>query len=128
MVTLALISILAGIAIPLYNGYVREGHLTTIRSNMNGLRTVIEDFRLDNGNYGATGNLVGLANINAVFNWDPSGDLGAYTYTVAVTGTNSYDVWGVFNSNNAIWVRCENRFQTCCDTETSSNSAPSAAC
>jgi len=128
MITIAIISILATIAIPLYNGYIREGHFTAMRSNMNGLRTVIEDYRLDNGNYGATGNLVGVAAIDTRFNWDPAGDSGAYTFTVSVTAADSYDVWAVLNANNATWVRCETRFQTCCDSETSSSSSPSSAC
>jgi hypothetical protein len=42
----------------------------------------------------------------------------AYTYVVSVTGTNSYDVWGTFNANNAIWIRCDNRFANCCDPDT----------
>lgn len=128
MVTIAVISILTGIAIPLYNGYVREGHLTGMRSTMGGLRTVMEDFRLDNGNYGANANLVGLAAINGRFAWNPSGDTSAYTYTVAVTGTNSYDVWGVFNANANIWARCDNRFANCCDPDTPGATAVGNPC
>lgn len=127
MVAIAVLSVLVSIAIPTYNRYIREGHFATMRSNMNGLRTIIEDFHLDNGDFDGTGNLVGLAAINGRFNWNPVGDLGNYTYTVAVTGTNSYDVWGQFDTGG-IWVRCENRFSTCCDSESSSSSAPSGSC
>jgi prepilin-type N-terminal cleavage/methylation domain-containing protein len=126
MITIAIITSIAAIAIPAYNGYVREGHFTTMRATLNGLRTVIEDYHLENGNYGSAGNLVGLSAINGRFGWNPGGDLGAYTYTVAVTGTNSYDAWGQFSST--VWLRCENRFGTCCDSESSSSSAPSGSC
>lgn len=126
MITIAIITTLTAIAIPIYDGYIREGHLTTMRSTMNGLRTPVEDFRLDNGGYGATGNLVGVAAIDARFGWEPGGDTAAYTYTVAVTGTNSYDVWGTFNANTAIWVRCDNRFSNCCDPD--SGTAVTSAC
>jgi prepilin-type N-terminal cleavage/methylation domain-containing protein len=137
MITIAIISILAGIAIPLYDGYIREGHLSTIRTTLNGLRTPLEDFRLDNGSYGPTGDLVG---VNAItrpslpswplatgpYDWNPSGDMSPYTYTVSVTGTNSYDVWGTFNANAAIWVRCDRRFANCCDPD--SGTAVTNAC
>jgi type IV pilus assembly protein PilE len=128
MITVAIIFVLAGIAVPLYNGYVREGHFTTMRATMNGLRTIIEDYRLDNGNYGAAGNLVDLAAIDGRFGWEPGGDTSGYTYTVSVTATDSYDIWGVANGNSTIWVRCEDRFSTCCDPDTSSGGAPTDAC
>jgi len=124
MITIAVLTLLTAIAIPAYNGYIREGHLTTIRANMSGLRTILEDYRLDNGNYGAAGDLVGLAAINARFNWNPSGDMGSYNYTISVTGTDSYDVLGLFNTS--IWARCDDRFTSCCDPDTPG--ATSAAC
>jgi type IV pilus assembly protein PilE len=127
MIAIAVLSVIVSIAIPSYNRYILEGHFATMRSTLNGLRTVIEDYHLDNGNFGSTGNLAGLGAINGRFGWNPGVDLGAYVYTVAVTGTNSYDVWGQFGSDGA-WVRCENRFGTCCDSESSSSSAPSGSC
>jgi prepilin-type N-terminal cleavage/methylation domain-containing protein len=128
IIAVAILSILAAIALPLYEGYITEGHQASMRSTLNGLRTPLEDYRLENGNYGGTGNLVGIANINGRFDWDPSGDSSAYSYTVSVTGTNSYDVWGFFNANTGIWVRCENRFSNCCDSETASASSYNSAC
>jgi len=128
MIAIAILSVLAGIAIPLYTGYITEGHQASMRTTLNGLRTPLEEYRLENGNYGNTGQLVGVSNINSRFDWDPSGDSGAYEYTVSVTGTNSYDVWGVFQANNGIWVRCEDRFSNCCDSETASGSSATAAC
>ena len=97
-----------------------------MRSTINGLRTVLEDFRLENGSYGATGNLVGVAAIDARFNWDPTGDSSPYTYTLAVTSTNSYDVWGTYIASAAIWVRCDNRLSNCCDPD--SGTAVTNAC
>jgi prepilin-type N-terminal cleavage/methylation domain-containing protein len=126
MIAIAIISVLAGIAIPLYDGYIREGHLATMRMTLDGLRTPVEDFRLENGSYGATGNLVGVAAIDGRFSWEPSGDSSPYTYTVVVTGTNSYDVLGTYNANAAIWVRCDNRFSNCCDPD--SGTAVTSAC
>ena len=124
MITIAVISILTAIAIPAYNGYIRESHLTTMRSTIAQLRVILEDFRLENGSYGANGNLVGLAAINGRYNWNPTGDMGGHSYTVSVTNTNSYDVWGIFNAG--IWVRCDNRFSNCCDPD--SGTAVTSAC
>lgn len=123
MIAIAILSVLAAIAIPLYRGYILEGHFASMRTTLNGMRTSIEDFRLENGNYGPVGNLVDIAAIDGRFAWQPAGDTGAYTYTVAVTGTNSYDLWGVFDANNAIWARCDNRYQSCCDSETTGSTS-----
>lgn len=127
LISIAVLSVVVSIAIQSYHNYIREGHFATMRINMNGLRTILEDFHLDNGNFGAAGTLTGLANIDARFNWNPAGDLGSYEYTVAVIGTNSYDVWGRFQTGGT-WVRCESRFSNCCDSQTNAGSDPSDPC
>lgn len=126
IITVAIISILAGIAIPLYDGYVTEGHFTSIRTSINSMRVPIEDFRLENGNYGGVTTLVGEAAIDGRFGWEPGSDVGAYTYTVAVVSTGNYHVWGTFGTD--VWVRCENRQSNCCDSDTAGATAANAAC
>ena len=126
MITIAVIAVITTIALPAYNNYIREGHFATMRATVNGLRTVIEDYHLENGNFGSSGNLVGLTAIDGRFDWDPGGDLGGYNYTVAISGSNSYDIWGQYGTD--VWVRCEDRFRTCCDSGTSGSSAPSGSC
>lgn len=124
MIVIAILSVLTAIAIPLYNGYILEGQFSTMRTTTSGLRTILEDFRLDNGNYGTAGTQFtentsgGVTQISNQYPWNPSGDMSAHTYVVSVTGTNSYDVWGITNANTSIWVRCDNRFSTCCDSDT----------
>ncbi|MEZ5585697.1 MAG: prepilin-type N-terminal cleavage/methylation domain-containing protein [Sedimenticolaceae bacterium] len=124
MITIAVLTILTSIAIPLYSGYIREGHYAALHANLNSLRTPIEDFRLENGNYGAAGNLTGEAAINARFGWDPGSDISRYDYTVAIVGTNNYHVWGTFGAD--IWVRCEDRMSKCCESD--GGGSPSSAC
>ncbi len=51
---------------------------------------------------------------------------GAYTFDVVSATSNSYDVQGEFNAD--IWVRCENRMNKCCDADTPSATAVTAAC
>ncbi|MDJ0740313.1 MAG: type IV pilin protein [Gammaproteobacteria bacterium] len=124
MISIAVLSVIVAIAVPAYNNYIRESHFTTIRTTLNGMRTALEDFRLENGNYGANATLTGIAQISSSqggrFDWTPAGDPAAYTYTVVVTATNSYDVYGVFG--NGVWARCDNRYQNCCDADTAGSS------
>ncbi len=126
MITIAVLSVIVAIAIPAYNGYIREGHFTTMRATLQGMRTPIEDFRLENGSYGANSNLSGVAAISSRFGWQPTGDTSAYAYTVSVTSTGSYDAWGTFGAN--IWVRCDTRFTNCCDSTTPGATAVTNAC
>lgn len=121
IISVAIISILASIAIPLYSGYIREGHLATMRTDMNSLRTPIEDFRLENGSYAPGADLDTY--IADVFD---EVDGGRYTYDVVNESTSSYDVWGFFSDD--VWVRCEDRFGNCCDSETAGATAHDAAC
>ena len=125
MIAIAIIAIITTIAIPLYNGYIREGHLTSMRSTMNGLRTIMEDFRLENGTYGPGAS--GLTAIDSTYGWNPSGDPNAYSFTVSAT-TNTYSVWAILNSNTGIWARCDNRFSNCCDPDTPTATTVTDAC
>lgn len=119
MVTIAVIAVLAAISIPLYSGYVREGHFSSMRSSLSRLRTDIEDFRLENETYVNVGTSAAVAPILAELNSGP------YTYAVTAT-TNSYDVTGVFTS--AVWVRCDIRFSNCCDPDTPGATNVTSAC
>lgn len=117
MITIAVLSIIAAIAVPLYEGYVREGHYASMRTTMSGLRTQIEDFRLENGTYVGVAGSLDLAGMNS----------GAYTYSISPT-TGSYDMWGILDTNTTIWTRCQDRMNRCCDSDTSGATAANAAC
>lgn len=119
MITVAIISVIASIAVPLYTGYVREGHLTAMRTEIVGLRTEIEDYRLENGSYT---NIAAFPPFAA--RWTELNH-GPYSYTIAPT-SNSYDVWGTLSSNASIWVRCDTRISNCCDSD--SGTAVTSAC
>jgi len=51
MIAIAIISVIAAIAIPAYNGYITEARIAAARSNIDSLRLFLEDYRLDNGTY-----------------------------------------------------------------------------
>ena len=125
MIAMAIIFTIAAIAIPVYRGYLAESYYGVMRTNLHDMRIIIEDFRLDNGNYGTPGStFTGLGAINTQYGWQPSGDLDGYTYTVAVRNlTVGYDVW--VSHVTGLWVRCDARLSNCCDGN-SGNPASSA--
>ena len=51
MITIAIISVVAGIAIPAYNGYITTARMTEADTNLAALRLAQEEFFLENNNY-----------------------------------------------------------------------------
>jgi hypothetical protein len=101
-----------GIAIPLYNGYIRESHLATLRTDLNSLRTPIEDFRLDSTGYNDTARRTlntYIADVLAEVN------SGNYDYTCAESRHQQLRRMGRARCQY-IWMRCEDRFRNCCDS------------
>ena len=87
MIVIAILSIIAAIAIPAYNGYILEARLTSARINIEPLRLALEDFWLDNGAF-VEGEWIpsGTQTLAAsnVLGWNPDGDEGKYKYEVAI--------------------------------------------
>ena len=119
LIAMAIIAILSAIAIPAYNSYIREGHFTTLRADMDSLRVPIEDYRLENATYAGVTAELGVAAIMTDIN------SAAYTFTVSPT-TNSYTITGVYNPR--VWVRCENRMNTCCYADPDGTTLVTSAC
>ncbi len=91
MIVIAILSIIAAIAIPAYNGYIREARITSARINIEPLRLALEDYWLDNGEFVAglwiPGGTQSLAGNNSL-GWSPDGDEGKYDYNIIVSGNN----------------------------------------
>ena len=116
VVAIAILAIIAGLAIPAYNGYIREARLGAMRTNLDSMRVALEDYRLDNGNYGPAGPY-DTSGIATTYGWTPEGGAANYAYTVApatVGSTVTYNAW-VTDAGSSTWVRCDNRMATCCD-------------
>lgn len=118
MIVVAILTVIAAVAIPAYNGYIREAKLGVARQNMDSLRIFLEDYYLENGTYKAGGSTSftqygATTEIESNFNWTPDGDQGLYSYKVTA-GTNSYDVLARYK-NATPWLLCQNRMNTCCD-------------
>lgn len=122
MVAIAVIGIITAIAVPTYREYILSSRANTMEYNMASLRVLMEDYRLDNGDYGAVGTLNGEAAISNRFNWHPDSDLGGYTFTMNVMA-NTYDIW-VVHDESGNWRRCDDRMSSCCGDE----DLPVAAC
>jgi prepilin-type N-terminal cleavage/methylation domain-containing protein len=97
MITIAILTVLAGIAIPAYNGYVREARINTANANIEPLRIALEDFWLDNGEYGTRNPETWIPGgtqtlESGTLNWRPDpGDKGMFNYSVTST-SNSYSI------------------------------------
>jgi type IV pilus assembly protein PilE len=86
MITLAVLSIIAAIAVPTYLGYIEEGRMSSVRGNVEPLRLALEDFFLENNTY-ATGSWLADGSdttLDTNIGWHPDGDSGQYDYIVAV--------------------------------------------
>ncbi len=90
MVVVAIIAIIAAVAIPSYNDYVRQGKLTEAFGTLSDYRVRMEQYNVDNRNYGAAGGDCGPA--------VPSGS--NFTYTcVAGTPASTYVATATSNVN-----------------------------
>jgi len=124
MVVVAIITVIAAIAVPAYNGYITEARLGAARMNADSLRVFMEDYFLDNASYIVGGDTTYTeAELDTNFGWTPDGDNDAYSYSVTVT-TTSWDITVQHTAGG--WIRCENRMNNCCDSETAGASL--AAC
>lgn len=99
MIVAAILSLLALLAIPAYNGYVTVARQTSARANIEPLRIAVEDYRLDNM-------ATGYANLNnlywqpsgsktletGVLGWQPDGDHDQFNYAVTGADATGYTI------------------------------------
>jgi type IV pilus assembly protein PilE len=124
MIAVAILAIVAAIAVPAYQGYLRESRLGAMRMNLDTLRIAVEAHRLDSpiGTYGS-GSYAGKTvsgsfswspvNTNLAWqDWQPTGDGGSYEYSVALTSNGlSYDMTA--KDSSGLNLICTNRMSTC---------------
>ena len=114
MIAIAILAIITTIAVPAYQGYIREAQLGTARINADSLRVFLEDWRLENSTYQIAGDTVYDPKDKAELGWTPDGDQDLYDYQIVGATTNSYTVVITYTPSGR-WLRCENRMTTCCD-------------
>ena len=95
MIAVAILSIVAAVAIPIYRDYIQTARMGTLINNVATIEVFQEDFRLRNGTY-QEGEWDGGADADlALLGWAPQDDDGTvYAITVAgdtytVTATDS---------------------------------------
>lgn len=86
MVVIAIISILASIAIPQYNDYVRRASLQEAFSNLSDFKVKLEQFYQDNRSYGTVGQAIPCGHDGTANRIDFSPANSKFAYTCALTG------------------------------------------
>lgn len=108
MIVVAILAIIAAIAIPAYEGYIRETRLGAMRMNLDTLRIAVEAFRLDDrdGRYrpASPNPPYSGTTIETVYGWRPDGDSGAYTYAVSNPTSTVYTLSAL---GGGYWTRCD---------------------
>jgi type IV pilus assembly protein PilE len=107
MITVAVVAILAGVALPNYLDYVTRSRLVEAKTSLVDMRTRLEQFFLDNRTYPASCIAAGVAPTATQINlpagakfFDVTCALTATTYTVTATGKGSM-LGFVFTVNEA---------------------------
>jgi type IV pilus assembly protein PilE len=84
MIVVAIIAILAGIALPSYQDYVRRGQVTEAITRLTDYRVKMEQFYLDNRNFGGAACAVGTGTPP---DWSNFADTPHFTYACSVTAS-----------------------------------------
>ena len=97
MIVVAIIAVLAGVAIPLYNDYIREARFGAARMNVEPLRLALEDFWLDNQTYADFKDKewnpkTGKDTLESAVGWRPDGDDDAFSYNVTAADADDYTI------------------------------------
>lgn len=84
MITVAIIGVLASIAVPSYNNYIRTSQMATARANAETLAGFEETYFYERGNYLAGTYTPPGANGLAALEWYPTSDSELFSYTVTI--------------------------------------------
>jgi len=125
MIVLAIIGVLAAIAVPNYNAYVRQAQLVEAGNVLSDWRIKLEQFYQDNRAYGTSGTTCGVTNPSAsvirYFSYAcvtaaDAGGTAAQTYTITATGQDS--VLGYVYTINAANQRATTTYAGAASTKT----------
>ncbi len=86
LLALVIVGVIAGIALPLYQGYVDSARETVLLRNISTLEVFQEDFRMRQGAYLTSADTA--AEITAAIGWAPAeGDAASYTISPVAPGS-----------------------------------------
>ena len=85
MITVAIIGVLATVAVPSYNGYIKTSQHGVARTNADSLAGFEETYFYENGSYldGTYDPGSATDDLTAALEWAPSGDADNFKYVVA---------------------------------------------
>ncbi len=97
MIAVAIIAVLAGIAIPAYNDYIREARMGAARMNTEPLRLALEDYWLDNQTFADFNDKewnpkTSTETLLDDMGWRPDGDDDAFSYKVTGADAATYTI------------------------------------
>jgi type IV pilus assembly protein PilE len=90
MITVAIIAILASVALPAYNDYIRRGQQAEAFNALADFRAKMEQYYQDNRNYGSAG---GCATDSTAASWNSFTATQYFTYSCAPTDTSAYQTY-----------------------------------
>jgi len=103
MVTVAIIAILAGVALPAYNNYVTRGRVPQATNNLSSMRVKLEQYYQDNRTYVgacADGTIAPLPDADDFAYTCPTLSATAYTVQAAGQGSMSDFTYTIDQDNN----------------------------
>lgn len=105
MITVAIIAILAGVALPAYTDYVTRGRIPEATSNLSAMRVRLEQFYQDNRQYGSTASVCGVSNPQSgnftySCNWGAGATNQSFTATATGTGPMTGFTYTIDHENN----------------------------
>ncbi len=88
MIVVAILGILTMLAIPTYNNYVNTSCLSTAGTNLQTLRSFLENYNIENNTYIAATHTAGdtTSTLKSELHWDPD-DNNEFTYQVVAGST-----------------------------------------
>lgn len=106
MIVVAIIAILAGVALPAYQDYIRRGQLPESFTSLSDYRVKLEQYYQDNRKYGAAGVCgTGMAwaafTATKYFSYSCVSANGDQTYTLTATGSAGKAVGHVYTLSSA---------------------------
>jgi len=90
MIVVAIIAILAAVAIPAYNDYIRRGQQADAFNALSDFRAKMEQYYQDNRNYGSAS---GCASDPSAVSWNTFAATQNFSYACVLTDTSAYQTY-----------------------------------